>query len=131
MSIRPRDRFLTFRRDNFTCQYCGRRPPEAVLECDHVIARSKGGTDDTGNLLTAGRECNIGKGTHDGIDQDASDEAATPKFWRNLPTRLRWSYMGKCDACGIKVPEDQIEGWDSDTFCLDCAEKFTAMGMLP
>lgn len=63
MSVRPRDRFLTFRRDNFTCQYCGRTPPEVKLECDHVIARARGGADDIGDLITSCRDCNIGKRT--------------------------------------------------------------------
>jgi 5-methylcytosine-specific restriction endonuclease McrA len=62
MCIRPKDRFLTFRRDNFTCRYCGRRPPEVVLECDHIIPRAKGGPDTIDNYITACRQCNGGKG---------------------------------------------------------------------
>ena len=62
MSIRPRDRFLTFKRDNFTCRYCGRRPPEVQLECDHVIPRAKGGADKRSNYVTSCHDCNSGKG---------------------------------------------------------------------
>src|SRR5438045_6265774 len=29
-------RFEVFRRDDFTCQYCGRRAPEVILHADHV-----------------------------------------------------------------------------------------------
>ena len=29
-------RFEVFKRDHFTCTYCGAKAPEAVLECDHV-----------------------------------------------------------------------------------------------
>jgi hypothetical protein len=45
-----------FERDNFTCQYCGET--NGTLECDHIIAFSKGGSDDLKNLTTACRKCN-------------------------------------------------------------------------
>jgi hypothetical protein len=54
-------RFNIFERDNFTCQYCGKRPPEVVLEIDHIIPVSKGGETEHENLLTACFECNRGK----------------------------------------------------------------------
>lgn len=61
MSI-PKDiRFKVFWRDGFTCQYCGRKPPEVVLEIDHIVPRSKGGTDNIENLVTACRDCNRSK----------------------------------------------------------------------
>ncbi len=41
--------------------YCGAQPPSVVLEVDHVIAKSQGGTDDPENLLTACFECNRAK----------------------------------------------------------------------
>lgn len=59
--LRPSVRFDVFRRDAFTCSYCGRKPPEATLEVDHIIAISEGGTDDPENLTTACFECNRGK----------------------------------------------------------------------
>lgn len=55
-------RFEIFRRDNFTCQYCGRRTPEVVLELDHIIPKSKGGKDEMQNYITACFDCNRGKG---------------------------------------------------------------------
>lgn len=54
-------RFRVFWRDRFTCQYCGRKAPEIVLELDHVIPVSKGGRTTMQNLVTACRECNAGK----------------------------------------------------------------------
>lgn len=56
-------RFDIFRRDNFTCQYCGRRPPSVVLEIDHITPVSQGGDDDPSNLATSCYDCNRGKGT--------------------------------------------------------------------
>ncbi|RVI58519.1 HNH endonuclease [Sinorhizobium meliloti] len=55
-------RFDVFRRDNFTCVYCGRGSPEVTLHCDHVEPHSKGGSDDKSNLVTACQDCNYGKG---------------------------------------------------------------------
>ena len=36
--------------------------PDLVLEVDHVVPRSEGGTDDESNLVTTCRDCNRGKG---------------------------------------------------------------------
>lgn len=61
MAISKSLRFEVFARDGFTCQYCGQRPPDVILECDHIHPRAKGGTDDTLNLITACVDCNRGK----------------------------------------------------------------------
>lgn len=61
MAIRVRTRFEVFKRDEFTCQYCGRKSPEVVLEVDHIVPRAGGGTDDIINLRTSCWECNSGK----------------------------------------------------------------------
>ena len=44
-------RFKVLMRDKFTCQYCGRKAPEVVLEVDHVFPQSKGGKDEMDNLV--------------------------------------------------------------------------------
>ena len=54
-------RFEVFKRDGFTCQYCGSTPPNSVLECDHINPVSKGGTNELYNLITACFDCNRGK----------------------------------------------------------------------
>lgn len=54
-------RFEVFKRDGFTCQYCGKSAPEVVLEVDHIKPVSKGGTNDILNLITSCFECNRGK----------------------------------------------------------------------
>lgn len=54
-------RFDVFRRDNFTCVYCGASSPAVTLECDHKRAKSKGGPDTLDNLVTACFDCNRGK----------------------------------------------------------------------
>lgn len=45
-----------FRRDNYTCQYCGAKGGK--LEVDHIIPFSRGGSDDLSNLTTSCRRCN-------------------------------------------------------------------------
>lgn len=59
MSVRTR--FEVFKRDRFTCQYCGKTPPDVLLEADHIVPRAAGGSDDLTNLTTACWECNRGK----------------------------------------------------------------------
>lgn len=61
MTVSKSLRFEVFARDAFTCQYCGIRPPDVVLELDHIHPRSKGGTDEIVNLLTSCYDCNRGK----------------------------------------------------------------------
>jgi hypothetical protein len=61
MSVSTRTRFEVFKRDRFTCQYCGRKPPEALLHLDHIVATANGGSDDPTNLVTSCSECNLGK----------------------------------------------------------------------
>ncbi len=65
MVIRPRVRIkLTrrevFRRDNYTCQYCGRRVNDLTI--DHVIPRHMGGKHVWTNVVTACAQCNHRKG---------------------------------------------------------------------
>ncbi|MBW8012237.1 MAG: HNH endonuclease [Chloroflexi bacterium] len=49
-----------FRRDNYTCQYCGKKTKPLTL--DHVIPRRLGGSHTWGNLVTACAYCNHRKG---------------------------------------------------------------------
>jgi 5-methylcytosine-specific restriction endonuclease McrA len=62
---RPRPRVkLTrrevFRRDNYTCQYCGRR--DGSLTVDHVLPRYQGGLHIWTNVVAACPPCNHRKG---------------------------------------------------------------------
>ncbi len=60
-SLTKRLRFEVFKRDLFTCQYCGATPPDVVLECDHIEPVAEGGSDEETNLITACFDCNRGK----------------------------------------------------------------------
>lgn len=61
MAVSVKARFDVFKRDDFTCKYCGRKSPEVVLEVDHVVPKKSGGTDDPINLATSCWDCNRGK----------------------------------------------------------------------
>jgi 5-methylcytosine-specific restriction endonuclease McrA len=49
------------RRDNFQCQYCGRKHVELTI--DHIIPKSRGGSDSWDNLVAACKSCNNRKGS--------------------------------------------------------------------
>lgn len=52
-SLSPKIRFEVFKRDSFTCQYCGSKAPDSILEIDHIKPVSKGGCNrgKSNNLL--------------------------------------------------------------------------------
>jgi DNA-binding transcriptional MerR regulator len=59
--IGKRLRFEVFKRDSFTCQYCGKSAPDVVLHIDHIIPVVEGGGNDLVNLITSCVDCNQGK----------------------------------------------------------------------
>ena len=56
----PLTRRNLFQRDHQTCQYCGSR--DQPLSIDHVVPRSRGGSDTWENVTTACLSCNVRKG---------------------------------------------------------------------
>ena len=60
--LSKKTRFEVFKRDSFTCQYCGAQAPDAVLHLDHINPVAGGGDNDMMNLITACTACNMGKG---------------------------------------------------------------------
>ncbi|HET9960413.1 MAG TPA: HNH endonuclease [Polyangiaceae bacterium] len=55
-------RVNVYQRDNFCCQYCGKRFPVGMLSYDHVVPRAAGGRTCWENIVTACRACNTRKG---------------------------------------------------------------------
>ena len=47
-----------YRRDGFTCQYCGSQPGTELLSIDHVTPRSRGGRSTWENCVLACLDCN-------------------------------------------------------------------------
>lgn len=80
-SISKKLRFEIFKRDNFACQYCGAKPPDVILELDHIVPVVAGGVSEIPNLITSCKNCNLGKGartlegkiSRDDVALDVSD----------------------------------------------------------
>jgi 5-methylcytosine-specific restriction endonuclease McrA len=72
-------RFEVFKRDKFTCQYCGAIGGQVLLHCDHVVPVAEGGETTLLNLTTACVDCNLGKGA-----RRLSDDSALAKQHRQL-----------------------------------------------
>jgi 5-methylcytosine-specific restriction endonuclease McrA len=49
-------RFEIFNRDQYTCQYCGKKTPQLTL--DHIIPRHRGGQHTWENVVSACIRCN-------------------------------------------------------------------------
>lgn len=47
-------------RDSYTCQYCSDRRHDLTI--DHILPRSRGGTDNWENVVAACLKCNVKKG---------------------------------------------------------------------
>ena len=92
-------RFLILERDNFTCQYCGKKPPEVILEVDHIKPRKNGGGDDSTNLITACFNCNRGKNIKE------TRAIPTPKEI-SLPSNENFHYP----VYGARV-EQELKNW--------------------
>lgn len=68
--IRQEKRLAIYLRDGCACAYCGASIENgAQLTLDHVVAHSKGGTNEHTNLITCCKRCNDSKGAR-----------STPKF---------------------------------------------------
>jgi hypothetical protein len=129
MSLSPRSRFTVLKRDGFTCQYCGRKPPAVVLHVDHITSRYNGGSDDEGNLITSCAECNHGKGRHsieDGACAFCLDQPGTASVEVG-PNVFVWI----CPAClhdalwefwGVLHPERVGDGWSAPVYCAGCSK---------
>jgi 5-methylcytosine-specific restriction endonuclease McrA len=58
----PFNRKNLFRRDAYTCQYCGRQPGKSQLTVDHIVPQARGGETNWENCVTACKSCNQRKG---------------------------------------------------------------------
>lgn len=80
-AISKKTRFEIFKRDGFSCQYCGATPPKSILEVDHIIPVRDGGSNDQDNLTTSCYDCNRGKAANslDSIPISMSEKAKIVK----------------------------------------------------
>jgi 5-methylcytosine-specific restriction endonuclease McrA len=103
---RPRVRLSkreVFRRDNYTCQYCGTSHGRMTL--DHVVPRHLGGRHTWENLVTACASCNLRKGGRS-LDQSPMNLIHLPREPRPNALYLYGSHL--------KQNQDwrrYLEGW--------------------
>ncbi len=105
---RPRPRVkLTrrevFRRDNYTCQYCGRK--DGGLTVDHVQPRHLGGAHIWTNVVAACPSCNHRKGGRK-LEEAHMLLLHIPKEPPASPTYLYGRYLNENDEWG-----QYITGW--------------------
>ncbi len=82
-----------FRRDNFTCQYCGSRGVDLTI--DHIIPRSKGGKTCWENVVVACKKCNLRKGNRslEETDLQLLRRPKRPHFLFFQPTPLSVEFL--------------------------------------
>ena len=93
--ISKKMRFEVFKRDSFTCQYCGRHAPDVVLECDHIKPVADGGKNTLLNLVTSCIDCNRGKGKRKlsdtaEVDKQFNELAALNERREQMTMMLKW-----------------------------------------
>lgn len=105
-AISKRLRFEIFKRDDFTCVYCGARAAGGDgLHVDHLTPVASGGKNEPDNLVTACAACNLGKGA---VHLDAVNFAELSS--RNLMSRQ--ARLKTAIQVSRQVTEAQIEIWD-------------------
>ncbi|MBS0262920.1 MAG: HNH endonuclease [Planctomycetes bacterium] len=71
-----------YRRDRYTCQYCGSRPGSKELTVDHVLPRAQGGSSTWENCVLACVACNNRKAAR------TPQQAGMPLL--KVPVRPHW-----------------------------------------
>lgn len=115
VGLSKRIRFEVFKRDKFTCQYCGQKAPEIILHVDHIEPVAKGGANEIVNLITSCQGCNAGKS-----DKQLSDGSALEKQRKQLELlqekreqmllMKEWKEsLSKIDDEKVKIIKEHIE----------------------
>jgi 5-methylcytosine-specific restriction endonuclease McrA len=87
-----------FKRDRYTCQYCGVQPGPENLTIDHIVPRSRGGISSWENCVLACLECNKRKA-------DRTPEQAGMKL-RKIPKKPSWRALAQVH------PAVRRESWE-------------------
>lgn len=75
-AISKKIRFEVFKRDSFTCQYCGEKAPDVILHVDHIDPVAKGGGKDFGlQTVMDGMDAGFDSYCSAGIDKDSVIQA--------------------------------------------------------
>jgi hypothetical protein len=110
MGIECGDKFKILYRDNFTCRYCGSRPGSENLEVDHVIPRSRNGSDNPCNLVAACVTCNRRKSGTIIFPVDMIERDDTEEGWKIHKSFGVWA---------IKFNDEQVVIEDNTLYWFD------------
>lgn len=108
MAVGKRLRFEVMRRDNHSCQYCGRSAPDVELQVDHVVPVTLGGTDHPSNLKTACRDCNSGKAS---VPHDVKPVNAVPYSRERMAAAFQKAAQRKDPSRADELAEDIWNLW--------------------
>ncbi len=116
-SISKKTRF-NFKRDAFTCQYCGRKPPAAVLELEHLIPVCQGGGNEETNLLCSCFDCNRGKA---GTSLDVVPMSVVERLARERELVEQVTALNHFQAEQRKIVDEQVRrlGWHWNNYLFD------------
>jgi 5-methylcytosine-specific restriction endonuclease McrA len=89
-----------FKRDKYTCQYCGAQPGPAELTIDHILPKSKGGKSEWTNCVLACLECNARK-----ADRTPQQAGIT---LRKQPKKPNWVALSHLPKGGRKISWEQF-----------------------
>jgi 5-methylcytosine-specific restriction endonuclease McrA len=98
----PFTRANIYRRDNYSCQYCGQSFPTEDLTYDHVIPSAQGGKKTWENIVTACLPCNRRK------DARTPEEAGMPLL--SIPRRPKPSPVFRV-TLGMRKTPDAWRSW--------------------
>ncbi|WP_313266539.1 HNH endonuclease [Sphingobacterium sp.] len=105
-SLTKKTRFEVFKRDSFTCQYCGSKAPEVILEVDHIDPVNNGGSNEFLNLITSCFDCNRGKSKTKLSDSTVLDKQRQQIEELNLRRQqLEMMLEWKNELLNVKVDE--------------------------
>ncbi len=137
IALTKKIRFEVFKRDGFKCVYCGNTPPKVLLEVDHVIPVSKGGTNQIDNLVCSCYDCNRGKSANEltnlpeTIQTKADLLKLKTKQYKELK-KIQKELEGLIDAQVDEIHDvykNSFKGWElSDKFQLSIRHFITKLG---
>jgi len=113
--LSKKTRFEVFKRDSFTCQYCGGQAPDVVLRVDHINPVAGGGDNDILNLITSCEPCNQGKGARTLDDNSVITKQKAQldelnKRREQLEMMLQWrEALATLDADYVAAIEDRFK----------------------
>jgi len=86
------------------CAYCGRQ--NVPLEIEHIIPKSRGGTDRVSNLTIACRDCNVAKGNRTAAEfghPEVQEEARKPFKDAAAMNATRWALYRRLKGTGLPL----------------------------